>query len=655
MKVNIKSVIKYSFKFVLVLSCVSGVILTSTVSDLLAANAIITSDSSLNFDNKKLEMSLTNISNKSDLGVVFYSINTLSPNVVDNSNGIKVNKAIFLNDLFIGSIKTNNYITLFYNKDSVNTNKGSFSVNVGADYRSVIDKEYITKEIVNPNIKKFLPQNPEAFILVVSQLIVDRVNSVNSWNRTVGISITLGLGLLIFGIVYYVIRYLVKTLTTAYKNAKDVYENTSKSLQQLELVYKELATNDPYLKGYEGQTMERANCLRYDLDLVILDKEYVRLLVIPKFKYCLFGTSTWANYSDTVDNKLGKWTRLNKDISEFFERIKGINSLDPLAELEKIEEEKKKQLKLQLLLDTAQSICSSVYEHTKNNQGLLKLYHEVKAATNLEERQSKFNVFNDVMSKEIELINNFKEKRANIDVFANYIISNNNKYSFGVISKVNKDWAIHLLHSKESLTDYKKDHSAIYDIAECLHLFVKDYTAYDVILIDFNKEVIKLNREKDTLISYINDFSNKFKIEKEELIRDIKAINIKLDKTFDLASVVMISVLSRYKNLLKKNTEYTSRKDKIYAYSSYRSNELNRALDLNNYAEFDRLLNQYKLESTNTINNRSYYSSTSYSSSSSDNNSSSSNDSSSSSNDSWSSSSSSDSSSSDSSSSDSSW
>jgi hypothetical protein len=651
------------------------VVLSSIVmfgGSVLAAPAIVNRDSSLNFNDVKLQQTLTSISDKEpSLNIVFYSTNTLSPNTVILPNGSKVNKAVYANDNFIGSIKRPNYISLYYNKDDSNPNKGSFSANVGSDFRTLISKEDISNGIVKPNIGKYLPQDPESFIPVVAEQVVVQIKakqqqveadienkrlqvirdvaSKQAWDNGVKV---VGFGfiiVLIFAIVYYSIKAIVKRLN----NSLQEYKKYKELLEQTYTNYSTFVEQSTYLNGYTGATAEKTKHLLDEVNRI--NQLYLDLKALPKFINAVLNNSIWSNYTSSLDNMSGSLSQLLSLIKQFLASIEGLSGTDPLAEvirLQKLEEEIKQYNDL---LVQANKSYNSGSDYAEQSQVHI-LFKAVQDATNLADREAAAKAYYPIVSKEFELIKQFKQLKQSIKEVANYITNNNNTYYTKPITSVDRTWATNLLIQASNNNDYYYL-DTLKSILNELNTFALEYKQQD-------NQHASINEIKARLINKVNiTVPTKFILIRDSLLTQVREVT--LTNNYKETEQQLDRLHTKISSLIKDVSDYKSRQAKLSNYSGTRKAELTKQLDNNNYSNFDVLIVNYNDEDERV--KRTSYSSSSYSSYSSspssysDNSSSysssssSSSWSSSSSNDSSWSSSSSDDSSSSSSSSDDSW
>jgi hypothetical protein len=457
-------------KSITITTCVvlSSIVMFSASA--LAAPAIVNSDSSLKFDDVKLQQMLTQISDKEpSLNIVFYSTNTLSPNTVLLPNGSKVNKAVYANDNFIGSIKRPNYISLYYNKDDSNPNRGSFSANVGSDFRTLITTQDISNGIVKPNIGKYLPQDPESFIPVVAEQVVVQIKakqqqieadienkrlqvikdvaSKQAWDNGVKV---VGFGFIII-LLFIIVYYLIKTTVKHLNNSLDEYKKYKELLEQVNISYSKLVELSTYLNGYTGATGDKAEQLLILVNDV--NQKYLSIKELPKFINAVLNNVTWTCFVSNlkyVDNDL---TALVESIYTFLRSIEGLSGTDPLAEvirLQKLEEETKQYNDLLVQANKSYNGGSDYVEQSRVHI----LFKAVQDATNLADRGAAVQAYYPIVSKEFELIKQFKQlKRSIIDV-TNYITNNNNTYYTKPITSVDRAWATNLLIQASNNNDY---------------------------------------------------------------------------------------------------------------------------------------------------------------------------------------------------------
>lgn len=627
----------------------------------LAAPAIVQSDSSLKFDDVKLQQVLTQISDKEpNLNIVFYSTNTLSPNTVILPNGTKVNKAVYANDNFIGSIKKPNYVSLYYNKDINNPNKGSFSANVGSDFRTFISTQDISNGIVKPNISKYLPQDPEAFIPVVAEQVVVQikakqqqivtdvenkrlqvikdVESKQAWDNAIKV---VGFGLIIV-LLFIIIYYLIKAVVKHLNNSLDEYKKYKELLDQTYTNYSLFVEQSTYLNGYTGATAEKTKDL---LDEVTrINQLYLDLKALPKFINVVLNNSTWSNYTSSLDNMSGSLSNLLSLIKQFLTSIEGLSGTDPLAEIIRLEELKDKQTKLDSLVsvfnqqyqDGSEFLANSLV-HGRSNQGkaILDSNYDINA---------KIDFYNDsleIINKEVTLINRLSKLKQSVKEVASYIINNKNTYysNLNPITSEVKDWAQNLLITASNYNNYF-ELSNVETIKQELDFFAIDYQQQDA-------QYRVINERKASLINKVNiTVPTKFILIQDRLLKEIREVTINSD--YNLTEQTLDKLEKEVNTLIKDVNAYKSRQAKLSNYSGTRKTELTKQLDSNNYSNFDVLIVNYNDEDERT--KRASYSSSSYSSynsspsSYSNDNSSYSYGSSSSSSSSWSSSSSDDSS-----------
>lgn len=529
-------------KSITITTCVvfSSIVMFS--ASVLAAPAIVNSDPSLKFDDVKLQRVLTSISDKEpSLNVVFYSTNTFSPNTVVLPDGSKINKAIHANDNFIGSIKRPNYISLFYNKDLNNPNKGSFSVNVGSDFRTLISTQDISTNIVKPNISKYLPQDPEAFIPVVAEQVVVRikakqqqlateienkriqvikdVESKQAWDSAVSFMVTMSIRILFVLIILYLVDKIVK----GFKSASNEYKKYKDLLEQINVNYTQLVEQSVYLTGYTGVTAKKTKDL---LDEVTrINQLYLDLKALPRFINTVLNNSTWSNYTANLTNMSGSLSQLLSLIKQFIASIEGLSGTDPLAEvirLQKLEEETKQYNNL---LIQANNLYNDGSEYAEQSS-VHTLFKAVKDATNLVDRQVATNAYYPVVSKEYELIKQLKRLKQGTKEAANYIISNNNTYysNLDPITKEVKDWAQNLLVTASNYNNYY-ELSNIKTINQELDLFAIDYKQQDT-------QYRVTEERKSSLISKVNfSLPSNFVPIQNRLLQQIKRITINDDYT----------------------------------------------------------------------------------------------------------------------------
>ena len=591
----------------------------------LAAPAIVQSDSSLKFDDVKLQQVLTQISDKEpNLNIVFYSTNTVSPNTVILPNGTKVNRAVYANDNFIGSIKKPNYISFYYNKDDSNPNKGSFSANVGSDFRTFISKEDISNGIVKPNISKYLPQDPEAFIPVVAEQVVVQikakqqqiereienkrlqvikdVESKQAWDNAIKVVIFSFIIVLVFAIVYYLIKTIVKHLN----NSLEEYKKYKELLDQTYTNYSLFVEQSTYLNGYTGATAEKTKDL---LDEVTrINQLYLDLKALPKFINVVLNNSTWSNYTSNLDNMSGSLSNLLSLIKQFLTSIEGLSGTDPLAEIIRLEELKDKQTKLDSLVsvfnqqyqDGSEFLANSLV-HGRSNQGkaILDSNYDINA---------KIDFYNDsleIINKEVTLINRLSKLKQSVKEVASYIINNKNTYysNLNPITSEVKDWAQNLLITASNYNNYF-ELSNVETIKQELDFFAIDYQQQDA-------QYRVINERKASLINKVNiTVPTKFILIQDRLLKEIREVTINSD--YNLTEQTLDKLEKEVNTLIKDVNAYKSRQAKLSNYSGTRKTELTKQLDSNNYSNFDVLIVNYNDEDERT--KRASYSSSSYSS-----------------------------------------
>jgi hypothetical protein len=652
------------------LSITTGVVLSSVVmfsSSVLAAPAIVNSDASLKFDNVKLQQVLTAISDKEpNLNIVFYSTNTLSPNNVLLPNGNKINKAVHANDSFIGSIKKPNYVSLYYNKDDANPNKGSFSANVGADFRTLISTQDISNNIVKPNISKYLPQDPEAFIPVVAEQILVQIkvkqqqiatdienkrlqvitdaNNKQAWINAASFLVTTVIRILFVFILLYVVNIIVKT----FKKNSDEYKKYKTLLEEVNVNYSKLIEQSSYLKGYTGATANKTN---YFLECISkINEQFLEVKELPKFINVIFKTSKWINYTSKLYNLNSDLKVYLENIEVFLTSIEGISGTDPLAEVIRLQELKEKQDRLNDLVNT-------LNQQYKDGSDFLpdSLVHclntKLVACLNSDESiDGKIDFYKDALefiNREVILINRLSRLQHSVKEVANYIINNNNTYysNLNPIRDKNKEWAKKLLTLSTNHTNYF-DLKPVEDIKQDLDFFVIEYKQQDA-------QYRVTTERKASLINKVNiTVPTKFVLIRDRLLQQIREVTI--NSNYNFVEQTLDNFESEVNTLIKDVNAYKSRQAKLSNYSGTRKAELTKQLDNNNYSNFDVLIVNYNNEDERTRRTSSYssynsnyssdnsssYNSSSWASSSSSDDSSS--WSSSSSDDGWSSSSSSD-------------
>jgi hypothetical protein len=610
-------------KSITITTCVvlSSIVMFSASA--LAAPAIVNSDSSLKFDDVKLQQVLTQISDKEpSLNIVFYSTNTLSPNTVILPNGSKVNKAVYANDNFIGSIKRPNYISLYYNKDDSNPNKGSFSANVGSDFRTLITTQDISNGIVKPNIGKYLPQDPESFIPVVAEQVVVQIkakqqqieadienkrlqvirdaNNKQAWDNGISFIVTMVVRILFILIILYLVNAVVKR----FKSNSDEYKKYKELLEQVNISYSKLVEQSTYLNGYTGATGEKAN---YFLECINrINEEYLALKALPKFINVIFETSKWATYTSNLYNLNSDLTVYLENIDAFLKSIEGLSGTDPLAEIIKQQELKKKQDKLNSLVNIFNKQYqdgSAFLDHSNIHSFKAQAITSLNSNDDINTKIDSYQIACDVINKEVILINRLSKLKHAVKDIANYIISNNNTYysNLNPITKETKDWAKQLLDLSTNHINYF-DLKPVEDIKQDLDFFALEYKQQDA-------QYRVTNDRKASLINKVNiNFPTKFILIRDRLLKEIREVIINSD--FNLAQQTLDRLEREVNTLIKDANAYKSRQNKLSNYSGTRKAELTKQLGNNNYSNFDVLIVNYNDEDERT--KRASYSSSSY-------------------------------------------
>jgi hypothetical protein len=134
------------------LALVLSVLLQAPV---LAGPAVVdnTRAPSLNIQSN-LQTNLTKISDKAKS----FDITIYSTNVVSSNNAAE------MNDVLVKSLPETNYVSIVLNKSDNPFINNSVSVNVGPDFRDYLSPAEISKDIVIPNRKRYLPDRPTEFI-----------------------------------------------------------------------------------------------------------------------------------------------------------------------------------------------------------------------------------------------------------------------------------------------------------------------------------------------------------------------------------------------------------------------------------------------------------------------------------------------------------
>lgn len=629
------------------LSITTCVVLSSVVifsSSVLAAPAIVNSDASLKFDNVKLQQVLTAISDKEpNLNIVFYSTNTFSSNTVLLPNGNKVNKAVHANDSFIGSIKKPNYISLYYNKDDANPNKGSFSVNVGSDFRTLISTQDISNNIVKPNIGKYLPQDPEAFIPVVAEQIVLQIkvkqlqiatdietkrlqvitdaNNKQAWDNAVSFLVILVIRILFVFILLYFVNVIVKT----FKKNSDEYKKYKTLLEEVNVNYSKLIEQSSYLKGYTGATANKTN---YFLECISkINEQFLEVKELPKFINVISESSKWANYTSKLYNLNSDLKIYLENIEVFLTSIEGLSGTDPLAEVIRLQELKEKQ-------DRLNNLVNIINQYYGDGSSFLtdSLVHglntELIACFNSDETlDSKIDFYEkalEFINREVILINRLYSLKQDVKKVVDYIINNNNTYYSDLtsITKEVKEWAQNLLNTTSNYNNYF-ELSNVETIKQELEFFVIEYKQQDA-------QYRVINERKSNLINKVNiTVPTKFVLIQDRLLKNIREVTI--NSNYNFIEQTLDNLETEVNTLIKNVCAYKSRQVKLSNYSGTRKTELTEQLDNNNYSNFDVLIVNYNEEDERTRRTSSYSCYNSRSSSSSDDSSSSS----SSSDDSW--------------------
>jgi len=610
-----------------------GLIGITTVSSLLlfdqsvlAAPAVVQSDPVLGFDNIKLQQELTTVSDKSkSLNIQFYSLNSISNE-----------RAVTINDRFIstGNVSGNSYVTLVYNRLVTDSSKGSFSANVGADFRSYITKEEIDSDIVRPNIKRFLPQNPQGFIPVVAEGIRTKIEGKIAFNNSVSFFFN-SLFIIVFIIVMLAVIYTsYKTVIYYFKDKQDLYNKYEDLVESINTNYSKLVEQSTYLNGYTGET--KAICDRLLVSINNISELYLTIK-LPSFKEALFNKPSWDSFVVTIDN-------INRDIdatisyiSNFLEHISVVSGTDPIAEINRQNKLKHEAEQYKELLDGATKLYAPENSiRYVSVSPVHRLYQEVVDAQSYEVRRDVYSRFYSTITLEDEKISLFVKTKQAIKDLYKYVVTNNNTYYTDPISFDDNTYVSSLAGQASNLTDYNYDIDALNKIKQELELFVTSYKQQD-------KDYNNTKELRDQLIKdlSITNLSTKLTNQRDNLTNTIS--QLPLDNRFYETAKTLEGLKSNVKQFVVDAKKYKEAKAKLSSYSSSRKQTLTRHLDNEDYNSFNAAIitytNEDKRPSYSSSSNRGY--SSGYSSSSS-------------SDSSWSSSSSSDWSSS-SSSSDSSW
>lgn len=564
--------IKLSIPLALVLS----VLLQAPV---LAGPAVVdnTRAPSLNIQSN-LQTNLTKISDKAKS----FDITIYSTNVVSSNNAAE------MNDVLVKSLPGTNYVSIVLNKSDNPFINNSVSVNVGPDFRDYLSPAEISKDIVIPNRKRYLPDRPTEFIQGVASDVVTTIINKKQHKANVDFIFNTLIIFIIIGGLISIVFVVIRGIVSWYKDTKKEYEAVEIEKAKAVELYTNILGNSSF-SGYEGRTKEVVDDINNSLTLLI-DK-FKLIEKTPTLRQALLKPITWAAYLNELQSFMYDATSIKRSIDNLTSSILTVKEVtkDPLAVVDKIEQERKdkKEIEYAIQLVTEKyNMYNLSYTSVLHN-----LYKDVQRSSTKEQLRQTSKAFCDAFDQESKNIISLKKVKDGLKFIHTYLSNNTNTYYNQPISTEMVKLALEAFTTSIAYLDYNN--------IEPFQRYLDQLTVYIEPLKEADKIYVNFNTYRNELLSYVNSIKCSYVNEDIATIKQIinNVVFIKAKDYYNTYEPALKTIEKEIKTLTEKADKFNTRAKKINNFSEEtRKNVLTFLLSKGDFVTFDSTVKQYKSE-----------------------------------------------------------
>jgi hypothetical protein len=558
------------------LALVLSVLLQAPV---LAGPAVVdnTRAPSLNIQSN-LQTNLTKISDKAKS----FDITIYSTNVVSSNNAAE------MNDVLVKSLPETNYVSIVLNKSDNPFINNSVSVNVGPDFRDYLSPAEISKDIVIPNRKRYLPDRPTEFIQGVASDIVTTIINKKQYKANVDFIFNTLIIFIIIGSLLCIVFVVIRGIVSWYKDTKKEYEAIEIEKAKAVELYTNILGNSSF-SGYEGRTKEVVDGINNSLALLI--EKFKLIEKALTLRQALLKPNTWAAYVNELQAFMYAATSIKRSIDNLTSSILTVKEItkDPLAVVEKIEQERKDKEEIEYtikLVTEKYNMYNLSYTSVLHN-----LYKDAQRSSTKEQVKQASKVFCDAFDQESKNIISLKRVKDGLKFIHTYLSNNTNTYYDQPISTEMVDLASEAFTASIAYLDYNN--------LEPLQRYLDQLTIYVEPLREADKLYDNFNTYRNELLLCVNSIKCSYVNEDIATVKQSlnSAVFVKTKEYYSTYKPALKTIEQEIKVLTERANKFNSRAKKINNFSEEtRKNVLTFLLSKGDFVTFDSTVKQYKLE-----------------------------------------------------------